>query len=270
VSCWGSDIPIETAFVASPFGPGWHLDRARFDAGLRDAAADAGAVIGGSVGQARASLVIDATGRASAVARAAGGMVERADRLVSVVGLLAAQPGDADARTLVSSTRDGWWFSSLLPDGRRVCGFQTDRDLLDRDLARDPRSWLAALHGVAVLGELTAKARLRAGPRVVVADSRRLGLPIGQADPFAVGDADMAFDPLSSLGITAAMLSAEEVVPAVMARLGGDPPSVEAALRARDASRDARWTRYRDELAEHYQRERRWPDSPFWSRRQRP
>jgi flavin-dependent dehydrogenase len=263
MSCWGSDVPTEISFVMSPFGAGWHLDRARFDGQLRALALEAG--VTGARSAPRAPVVLDATGRASSVARAEGARVERVDRLVSVVGLLAARHGDADARTFVSATRDGWWFSSLLPDGRRVVGFQTDRDLLDPD----PTQWARDLRAVPVLGELAAERPPMAPPRVVAADSRRLCWEDAHSRSFAIGDADMAFDPLSSLGIIAAVSSAEEVVPVVLATLGGRRIAVDAALREREAAREYRWALYLAELAGRYRDERRWPDAPFWARRHR-
>ncbi|HEY6140117.1 MAG TPA: tryptophan 7-halogenase, partial [Thermoanaerobaculia bacterium] len=33
-STWGSDVPAETCFDFNPYGHGWHLDRARFEARL--------------------------------------------------------------------------------------------------------------------------------------------------------------------------------------------------------------------------------------------
>jgi flavin-dependent dehydrogenase len=263
VSCWGSDVPTEISFVMSPFGAGWHLDRARFDGQLQALAVEAGATVTRSTP--RAAVVLDATGRASSVARAEGARVERVDRLVSVVGVLAARHGDADARTFVSATRDGWWFSSLLPDGRRVAGFQTDRDLLDPD----PAQWARDLRAVPGLGELAAERPLMTPPRVVAADSRRLCWQGDHSRLFAVGDADMAFDPLSSLGIMAATSSAEEVVPVVLAMVSGDPAALRPAIRQRAEIREARWDRYRADLAAHYRAESRWPDAPFWRRRHR-
>ena len=43
VVCWGDDEPWETDSIANPYGHGWHLDRARFDAMLLTAAVRAGA-----------------------------------------------------------------------------------------------------------------------------------------------------------------------------------------------------------------------------------
>src|SRR5438270_11930034 len=42
VSAWGSDELAQTDFIFDPYGNGWHLDRIRFDAFLRNAARDAG------------------------------------------------------------------------------------------------------------------------------------------------------------------------------------------------------------------------------------
>ena len=44
-SVWGSDALVETDFLTNPLGEGWLLDRARFDADAREAAAAAGVAI---------------------------------------------------------------------------------------------------------------------------------------------------------------------------------------------------------------------------------
>lgn len=42
-SWWGAAGPVEQAFLAAPRGPGWHVDRGRFEARLAEAACQAGA-----------------------------------------------------------------------------------------------------------------------------------------------------------------------------------------------------------------------------------
>src|SRR5262249_56535538 len=42
-SAWGAAEPAERSFVFSPHGHGWHVDRARFDHMLAEAAEEAGA-----------------------------------------------------------------------------------------------------------------------------------------------------------------------------------------------------------------------------------
>src|SRR5215213_1986876 len=43
VSCWGSSEPYQEDFILNPHGCGWHVDRARFDRMLADAAWQVGA-----------------------------------------------------------------------------------------------------------------------------------------------------------------------------------------------------------------------------------
>ena len=76
VSAWGSDTLAYTDFLFGVHGTGWHLDRARFDERLREAALATGAVWAEDAGEAR--WHIDCTGRASVYARQHG--AQRAPR----------------------------------------------------------------------------------------------------------------------------------------------------------------------------------------------
>jgi flavin-dependent dehydrogenase len=103
-SVWGSPTPSETDFLRDPDGPGWHLDRARFDAWLRAAAVMRGTLLlaparietierdaetwrltiasGGRRVRATARVVIEAGGRAARVAQRFGARRRVHDRLV--------------------------------------------------------------------------------------------------------------------------------------------------------------------------------------------
>ena len=293
VSAWGSDVPQMTDFVFSPYGDGLHLDRACFDAHLRTVAAASGArVLSGTWDVRRVSasgrdpgpirVIVDCTGRSAAVARAAGASIDRLDRLVAVAGVLEprSESADVDARTFVASVSDGWWYSALLPDGRRVAAFHTDVDLLSRDARLDPRAWHGMLLRAPLVGSLVRSSGAHPPPtlRVLAADSRRLvrprptvepPLPARRGDPELVvaGDAAMAFDPLSSQGILSAIQSAEEAAAEVLASLGGDRDAVAGASAGRADAAGDRWLRYVERLVRAYGDERRWPEAPFWARR---
>ena len=49
LAVWGADEPQAADFLFNPYGHGWHVDRARFDAMLREATVAAGAVLRQSV-----------------------------------------------------------------------------------------------------------------------------------------------------------------------------------------------------------------------------
>jgi flavin-dependent dehydrogenase len=294
VSAWGADTPRETDFLFSPYGPGLHLDRARFDARLREIAVAAGARVrqetwgvsrpdGAPRTDPPARSILDCTGRVAAVMRSRGATWQKLDMLVAISGLLAPGPGspDVDARTFVASVAGGWWYSALLPGGRRIATFQTDADLLPRPVARDPGTWFACLVDVPVIGSIVRDTGARPPPslRVSAADSRRLVSPryrpaaaapasISNDPPaIAAGDAAMAFDPLSSQGILSAVQSAEDAVDVVLAILSGDERAVMAASARRADADRGRWSRYVTRLDEAYRDEQRWHAAPFWARR---
>lgn len=297
VSAWGSDVTQVSDFLFSPYGDGLHLDRARFDAQLREVAAAAGAKVltgtwdsrdnnrGSAADPGTVRVIVDCSGRAAVVARAAGASIDRLDTLVAVAGVLSPRSPsvDLDARTYVESVTDGWWYSALLPDGRRTAAFHTDVDMLSPDVRLDPTVWHAKLARTPLIGALIRQAG--AAPpeslHVLAADTRRLTWPPGRVRSgstarsdgdsrlVVAGDAAMAFDPLSSQGILSAVQSAEEAVPEILALVLGDAAAAARGSAARDEMDRERWSRYVDRLAEAYADEQRWPDAPFWARRHR-
>ena len=151
-SAWGADVLHESHFICNPYGYGWHVDRRRLDEGLAVAAEEAGACVlrsarvvsclrdasaGWRIGfisdgadrSLHAGVFVDATGRASAMARAQRVRRLSYDRLVALVCSYAAPcstPED-DRRTLVEAVEGGWWYSARLPGSRVVIAFMTDR-----------------------------------------------------------------------------------------------------------------------------------------------
>lgn len=271
-SAWGSPALMSTDFIRHRHGYGWHLDRPAFDAMLRDAAACNGADIiacervataerddhGWTITLAgadkiRARFVIDATGRSSWLARRAGAVRVDDDALMAYVAVIETTRDDTDSLTLIEATESGWWYTALLPHGRRVVVFHTDADLLDRDFA-------------SLLRE-TKHIRGRSGivdsaPFVRRANGARLNRFFGDGWA-AAGDAAVSFDPLSSQGIMTALYCGLRVGDAAAAALGGD----RTALDAYAATLEAIHTAHRRQHETVYAAERRWRDRPFWRRR---
>jgi flavin-dependent dehydrogenase len=204
----------------------------------------------------RARMLVDATGRAAAVARRLGYRTVRRDRLVA---LMARTEPRAQCMPMIEASRQGWWYSASLPCGRVQAVYFTDADLLEKAGPRS--SWQASLcqapHTRARLGH--AGARLE--PRGASAHTQSLaGLVPGV---IGAGDAALALDPLSSAGLTEAIADSTRVAQTVDATLAGDPSALER-----------HGTRLQRSLLEHlaqrahyYGLAQRFVDEPFWQRR---
>jgi flavin-dependent dehydrogenase len=270
-SVWGAPEVAERSFVFSPYGHGWHVDRAAFDRMLADVAAEAGAAVRKrcrvrqvtslssgfelvlAEGRIRAGALVDATGRGARCARALGAERRQLDRLVCASRLFVVDEGSPLGDTLLEAVPDGWWYASPLPGGRRLVACFTDAGQAARLAAA--AGWAAALACTEQVRE-QASGRPVGPVRMVSAASQHLR-PCAGPSWLAVGDAAMAVDPLSSGGVTFALRSAAE---AAKALLGGSATGYVAFV-------DAAAEEYRELRAEIYGWEGRFMASPFWRAR---
>ncbi|MBZ4376912.1 tryptophan 7-halogenase [Corallococcus sp. AS-1-6] len=289
-SRWGDSALGYNDHLRSPWGTGWHLDRARFDRMLADEASRHGVDVrtGAAVtdwaplasGGHRlflameadaprafvdARFVVDATGRSAVFATSRGARRHTVDRAFGVCGTFALQPGrDVDALTLVEACEDGWWYSARMPGDQVVFGLMGDRDSLQGLSPKDAGAWRARMaRAPETRRRLEACDFTGACLRAVSANVACLDRLHGE-DWLAVGDAACTLDPLSSQGTSQALRSAHQAAEAVGRYLRGDP----SALRLHEA-------RTRHEFQEHlriregyYRLERRWPTAPYWRNRQ--
>lgn len=297
-SAWGSPRVAAYDFLRLPYGRGWRIDRRALEHDLRARLVESGARLlsaprlrvldrpskGGAgrdrrcgVGTAAdaewrvelldharapapvdARWVVDASGRARVVARAAGARAHALDRLVAATWVVAPPGGAADAGDpLVESVPDGWWVSSLTPAGRLAVARFTDADLPSfrsgrrGDLDDAPRT----------AARVRAR-RLEKPARIWSARSERLD-DIAGPGWCAAGDAAAAHDPLCGNGITYGLETGWRAARAVHAALDGDA----AALERYAASVRASFDRYLEGRDRWYAAERRWPGAAFWRRR---
>lgn len=291
LSAWGGPDLAETDFIRSPWGPGWHLDRSRFDAMLVGQAEAAGAELWpttrlkaaerrgaswelvfeapGGPRIVRASWLVEATGRSRRLAGELGVQALTDDRLLAFWLLFRpADPvrdgGDQESRTLVEAAPEGWFHTALLPSGERIATLFTDAGSAWAAGARTRDGFLALLRETRHIAALCERhGYLPAGePRATDARSSRLARFSGEGW-LAVGDAATAFDPLSSQGLYFALYSGLKAGEALAGARAGDG---EAAARY-GARVEAVWEAFLTGRRESYRAEGRWPESPFWGRR---
>ena len=277
-SAWGDGTLFTTDFIRDPNGPGWHLDRAAFDHDVRDSAVKAGATycnghvrsvkwqdgawqLNMGLSSLSASWLIDATGRSAMMARRLGVSRSEDDPLCAIYAWFAAAPSDHDARTLIEAVEHGWWYSALLPGRERVAILHVDSDSLPRGEAI-PRFWHRQLIRTCHLRTVLADTTCLTIPRVTAAGGARLAEFAGDRW-LAVGDAAMAFDPLSSRGLFNSLYSGMRAAQAVSSALDGDD---DAPLRYSQGL-ERIYSAYQMQRHVAYGAEQRWLESPFWTRR---
>jgi len=277
LSSWNCDDLIAVDFLCDPFGPGWRLDRPRFDADLRAAARAAGVIeraawvsdIGrqgdgwqvrcddGSVERAR--WIVDATGRRATLARRLGAGRRRDSRVVALYSIGEARSAAQFDRTLVEAAPDGWWYGARLPSGVPIVGFHTHA----REAARlkdERRAWALALADTRHVRTMLAPSLCDCPLRGTAAGGARLTRFSGDGW-IACGDAAMSFDPISGQGIYAALWGGMTAGTAVADAIARDAATADDA----SARMEEVWDIYRVRCFALYRSERRWPFSPFWS-----
>ena len=277
LSCWNAEHPVASDFFCSPDGPGWRLDRARFDADLRAAAIRAGARYraarvtnperrgaGWSIGfgdhaPATSQWLIDATGRRAAIARRQGATRLRDAPLIALYAVGRPPKAIQLDRTVIEAARHGWWYAAGLPSGQVVAGFHTHHRAAHA-LLTQPGRWREALRDTRHAGSMLADALFEHPPRAVEAGGARLDRCRGDRW-IACGDAALSFDPVSGQGIFAALHGGMTAAHAVDEALGGG----NEKLAAYSARLDHVRRHYVAHCRAVYGSEQRWRDAPFWT-----
>jgi flavin-dependent dehydrogenase len=288
LSAWGQDEPYDNHFTRNPYGHGWHLDRRRFDAMLGLEAGEAGTKVylgarvtsclpvtsrdwqveftsNGERDHLQATLLIYATGRACVLARWQGAKRIFYDRLVGLISFFFARSAERKRayQTLIETAENGWWYSAWLPNSRLVVAYMTDADLIPRSRVPVSKYWQSRLEQAPHTRSRMSGCVPETGLRSVAANSYRIDCVTGN-NWLAVGDAAVAFDPLSSQGICHALKSGLLAARAIENCLLGDQTALEEYARGIQRSFD----KYLSTRAVYYSWEQRWSSSAFWQRRQ--
>jgi len=179
-------------------------------------------------------LLVDASGRSATLARRLGARRRFLDNAIAVAGRYRGEDR-GDARLVVESCGQGWWYAARQTQQRRIAVYITDLD----SIAGSDRT--ALWHSKHSVTELVKTLGAPQDAAVAVWDARSMVLlPQGGADWISVGDAAMAFDPLSASGITKALADA-----CAVATLVSDCGQIDSENLGRlVADRSRRWRAY--------------------------
>lgn len=290
-SYWGNEQAHIVDLLRNPDGFGWHLDRQAFEVYLRQTALKRGVncfwpaklqtahfendhwsiratASNDPEYQFKAKFVIDASGRQSHFARKIGIGRQQYDKLISC--WLTLPNHEANKMSTISASETGWWYSSPLPQNRRVLALQTDPDLVGRNVLKDVDEFFRFAQTNREMANLIKGNGKAIGfHQTVAANSTRL-VQVAGPQWVALGDAAMSFDPLSSQGMFNAMANAVQLTDLMMA---SDPVAALNADSLKEIQTnytlqlDRIWEYYIRHKRMYYREEMRWKDAAFWKRR---
>jgi len=282
-SIWGSNEVIHRDYLTHPLGHGWHLDRRVFEQQLLHKAVAASAtLLEGTViqdanfvanqwqvtwlsanneqVQKNFDFILEASGRNAWLARRQG-----IDRLyehqqLALVRFLKTPADFLDSTGLIETTPAGWWYTAQIPGDRLSTAFFCRPTKETRQTWVTDAGWKTlypnAPHTAARIaktnGPLTS-------PRFVAADSSRLESFYGPGW-LAIGDAALTLDPVSSHGVTMALVTARDAVSAIQQKQAGRAD----AFASYDALLTATFYQYAHQRIQLYQSERRFPEGAYW------
>jgi len=289
VSIWGTDTPGYNDFWLNPVGKGFHLDRNQFDQQLYQAAQSRGArcfdgwrlhsVVrqasgfellfqfdSGKEKSVRADFVVDASGQVACFARRLGVARNVLDEVISLCAIFPLEKNvKMSNRTFAEAVENGWWYAACLPGDRVIVSLTSDAGIIREQGLNDPGKWHQQLHKTRGLKDWLPSALLQQLPelQIKVAPSAILSRVTG-TNWLAVGDAASSYDPLTSAGITKALMQGEQAGMAI-ARV-----CQEADNQAVDDYQDMVFNQFSQYVSlrnKLYRAENRYCQRPFWQRR---
>lgn len=289
-SAWGEKAVAERDYFFSPVGHGINLRRDIFDEALTHRVEQSGArvnfdtrlvalkkttngyraTIRGPSGESDLStdIVLDASGRNARAARKLGATLNRVDNLVGIVAQVKCKKPEEDAGRLhIEAVEKGWWYTVQFADGTLIATFMTDATNVTQHEQGALGVWQDHLATSRNLAQFVNSDNWPASTPnyVTVFDASTQSLQkMNAANFLAVGDAAVAFDPLSSWGITKGMLDGFEGAHALERQLSGE----QTATQNHRSKQQNDFQLYRENRTKIYSAEQRWPESPFWRTRQ--
>ena len=280
LSAFGSDKIIETDFIFSPYGMGWHLDRKRFNQDLLSLCEAKGVSVLNSykvnslneknnewaiaftdtnqhVLSVKAQFLVDATGRSAQVLKHLSIKTHILDRLACRC-VIYPHHNQTHNNSLIESAKNGWWYSAGIPNNKLLVMYFSDTDCQAYKAMKSFEIFSERLNSTK---HIKTKLNNTANLQVMsfTAQSTQAEYIHGK-NWLAVGDAAISYDPLSSQGIWQALLGAEMASNHIINHSNSSESHYNNWITSQSKT-------YWQLHQQFYAQEQRWSHNKFWQRR---
>ncbi|ASP39095.1 hypothetical protein CHH28_10575 [Bacterioplanes sanyensis] len=296
VSLWGNDRPGHNDFMFNLEGHGYHLDRIRFEEQLTNIALTrhislqtgerlkhleslgAGFSLHLSKdGQSRrieTDFLVDAAGRSAITAQKLGTARNSFDEVTFICSVLECDQlslscNDLPTRTLVESCDYGWWYCAQLPNEKVILMLCTDKKQMLAQCLHQADVWLERVRETQLLAAELHMVLKNLSSKSVRLFKRNAKSSILSAviapNWLAVGDAACSYDPISSAGITKALMHGQLAGNCIYDYLSGNNNQALTDYQNQVFDDFNKYAALRQSL---YASEQRFANSGYWQRRQ--
>lgn len=285
---WGDDALGYNDFIVNPHGPGWHLDRLRFERFLIEQVRARGIRVrvetrfrevercpdgrfvlhvqgpAHTLASLHADWLIDAGGVQALLATRLGARKRIDDQLVVASAFLDLGATSGFSRmTLLEAVEYGWWYAARVPGGRLIVAVACEPATLKSLSLNHPAAWLRHVRRTRHLAAALPSTGLGMLKLQIGLAASSILTPCAGPGWLAVGDAASCFDPISAQGLHKAFangLAAAEVI--------ASPAHARAkAIEGYRRQVEQQFAEYLRNREYFYGLERRWPSASFWQRR---
>ncbi|MEP0985074.1 tryptophan 7-halogenase [Ekhidna sp.] len=275
LSIWGDEEPFSNDFIFNPYGKGWHIDRLAFNRLVLDEAINAGADFKSEVRinavekrgdefiieykesnqsySINSDWLVLATGRGHHPLR----FLDQRQKFDGLICNYFIKDNHAckDLRTWIEAEKDGWWYSSIIPNKKVVHCYFTDADIIPNS---NRISWLNEKFSATKLIKTRLAGNLEQY-RWETVDARSGLLDFtSEQQILPIGDSALSMDPLSSSGLWFALSSANQCANVILGNT------------SKQSYQDwitNQFNEYMSNYTKYYGQEGRWKTNLFWLRR---
>ena len=213
----------------------------------------------------KSHYILDCSGRSSTVVRNYSKR-KRLDKLVSIYTVLEQSSNliQPTVASLIESSENGWFYSSLTPNRKLVVAYFTDSDMIPKDITKNLKAWKLFIASSKYTSRRIETAQFTITQLPITVDaSTIISHDLNINSLLFAGDAIVSFDPLSSHGMTTALWSGRKAAEAYIDLTKFSLIKLNNYKKTLQKGIDI----YIEEKQKNYSREQRFSNNTFWKRR---